>query len=571
MGKTVAIGVQDFGQLREYDNFYVDKTYFIKDWWENRDAVTLITRPRRFGKTLTMSMLDHFFSVKHKKDAWMFEGLSIWENAKYHELQGTYPVISLSFAGVKQDKFEDAYGKICSLLLEIYLQYEEELMNSQISESDKINFKSTQNVLLRQKEEKSLVCLNVVEDAVHTLSMQLYKYYGKKVLIFLDEYDTPMQEAYLNGYWKEMVSFIRNMFNNAFKTNPYMERAILTGITRISKESIFSDLNNLVVITSSTNIYEDVFGFTENEVFHAMDKIGLADKESVKLWYDGFVFGKLKDIYNPWSITQYLRTGKTDLYWANTSSNGLISKLLRESEYDFKMDFEKLLEGDCVETELDEQVIFDQLDDDPDAVWSLFLASGYLKIDSIIRDNPGDDPVYRLSLTNLEVKKMVQKLIKGWFKKGRVLSKFVAALLQGDIRGMNLYMNDIVLNTMSYFDSGKRPSTKEPENFYHGLVLGLIVEKASDYIVRSNRESGYGRYDIVMEPFDKKENAVIMEFKVFDEEDNEKTLDDTLANALAQIEEKKYETDLLAAGVTRDRIYKYGFAFEGKKVKIAKV
>ncbi len=571
MGKTVAIGVQDFGQLREYDNFYVDKTYFIKDWWENRDAVTLITRPRRFGKTLTMSMLDHFFSVKHKKDAWMFEGLSIWENAKYHELQGTYPVISLSFAGVKQDKFEDAYGKICSLLLEIYLQYEEELMNSQISESDKINFKSTQNVLLRQKEETSLVCLNVVEDAIHTLSMQLYKYYGKKVLIFLDEYDTPMQEAYLNGYWKEMVSFIRNMFNNAFKTNPYMERAILTGITRISKESIFSDLNNLVVITSSTNIYEDVFGFTENEVFHAMDKIGLADKESVKLWYDGFVFGKLKDIYNPWSITQYLRTGKTDLYWANTSSNGLISKLLRESEYDFKMDFEKLLEGECVETELDEQVIFDQLDDDPDAVWSLFLASGYLKIDSIIRDDPGDDPVYRLSLTNLEVKKMVQKLIKGWFKKGRVLSKFVAALLQGDIRGMNLYMNDIVLNTMSYFDSGKRPSTKEPENFYHGLVLGLIVEKASDYIVRSNRESGYGRYDIVMEPFDKKENAVIMEFKVFDEEDNEKTLDDTLANALAQIEEKKYETDLLAAGVTRDRIYKYGFAFEGKKVKIAKV
>ena len=417
-----------------------------------------------------------------------------------------------------------------------------------------------------------------MDDAIAALSLNmlcewLYRYYGKKCIVLLDEYDTPMQEAYINSFWDELVAYTRALFNNTFKTNPSLERAVMTGITRVSKESIFSDLNNLNVVTTTSDEYATCFGFTEKEVFAAMDEQGIPEdeKKNVKAWYDGFTFGQVTDIYNPWSVTSYLSKKKYDTYWANTSGNGLVSKLIREGDKGIKTEFEKLLKGECIEAKIDEQIIFSQLTGNRNAIWSLLLASGYLKVERIIREHTNDDPVYQLALTNFEVRKMFLKMIEGWFAQTGDFGEFISAMFKGDVKSMNRYMNEVALNTFSYFDTGNRPSgRKSPERFYHGFVLGLIVDKAEDYMVKSNRESGYGRYDVVMEPKDIKNMAVIMGFKVFDLEDDEKELADTAANALKQVEEKKYDADLLQRGIPVEHILKYGFAFEGEKCLIKK-
>ena len=362
------------------------------------------------------------------------------------------------------------------------------------------------------------------------------------------------------------------MFNNTFKTNPSMERAIMTGITRVSKESIFSDLNNLIVVTTTSDMYATDFGFTEEEVFTALDEQGYSedDKKNVKKWYDGFTFGKYTDIYNPWSITHFLKIGKYDTYWANTSGNGLVSHLIGGGDKNIKMDFENLMTGGCVEAAIDEQIVFSQLAGNKNAVWSLLLATGYLKCMEIIREKIEDTPIYRLVLTNFEVKKMFEKMVTGWFEKDESFNEFVKAMFKCDLRGMNVYMNKVALNTFSYFDAGRKPSEEnEPEKFYHGFVLGLLVDNAKNYVIKSNRESGYGRYDVVLEPKNKNDVAVIIEFKVYDREyDKENDLKDTAANALAQINENQYAADLIAQGISEERILKYGFAFQGKKCLI---
>ncbi|MBO4395746.1 MAG: AAA family ATPase [Eubacterium sp.] len=562
MKKTVSIGTQDFAFLRENDCFYVDKTGFIRNWWENADAVTLITRPRRFGKTLTMNMLDYFFSEKHAGRSDLFEGLDIWSDEKYRKLQGTYPVIFMTFAGVKATNFEDAVQGIKYQISSLFSSYPYLRKYDDFDEDEKDRLKKIGSEMSDAEAEYSL----------RLLSTLLEKYHGKKVLIFLDEYDTPLQEAYVQGYWKEMTEFIRTMFNNTFKTNPSMGRAIMTGITRVSKESIFSDLNNLEVVTTSSDEYATDFGFTEEEVFRAVEEQGYAEeiKDSVKRWYDGFTFGTHTDIYNPWSITHFLDKGKFDTYWANTSGNGMVSRLIQSGDKRIKMDFENLLSGGAVEAEIDEQIIFSQLEQNEEAIWSLLLASGYLKCDRIIQECPEEKAIYRLVLTNLEVKKMFDKMVKDWFRKDSSFNEFTEAMFKKDLRSMNQYMNRIALNTFSYFDTGNKPSEEsEPEKFYHGFVLGLMVDNAKNYNIRSNRESGFGRYDVVLEPKDKNDVAVIIEFKVYDEEyDKEKDLDDTAANALAQIEEKKYAVELIEKGIPEERIYKYGFAFQGKKCRI---
>jgi hypothetical protein len=400
--------------------------------------------------------------------------------------------------------------------------------------------------------------------AIHSLSNYLSRYYDKKVIILLDEYDTPMQEAYVNGYWDELVAFTRSMFNSTFKTNPYLERAIMTGITRVSKESIFSDLNNLEVVTTTSNKYTTSFGFTEKEVFDSMDEMGMTDKEKVKYWYDGFVFGKVKDIYNPWSILNLLDKGEYNTYWANTSSNSLVGKLLREGNANIKEKFETLMQGGIIESCLDEQIVYNQLGKKRDAIWSLLLASGYLKV--VEADIMNEH--YRLKLTNYEVERMFQNMILDWFDtEDDSYNDFVKALLLGDKKAMNAYMNKVALSTFSYFDTGKRPSGAEPERFYHGFVLGLLVELSGRYVLTSNRESGFGRYDVMLEPVNQEDNAIILEFKVYDSED-EATLSDTVTSALAQIEEKKYASILTDKGITPECIRKYGFAFEGKRVLI---
>lgn len=558
--KTIGIGKQDFAALRESNCFYVDKTSFIREWWESEDDVTLITRPRRFGKTLNMSMLECFFSVEYADRGDLFEGLSIWESEKYRALQGTYPVIFLSFANVKETSFCMTRKKICQMIAELYSRYAFMFECDEYTDSDR-------DFYHRVNENMDDVDASI---SIYYLAKFMYQYYGKKAVILLDEYDTPMQEAYVHGYWDELVSFTRGLFNSTFKTNPYLKRGIMTGITRVSRESVFSDLNNLEVITTTSEKYATSFGFTEKEVFAVLDEYGYSDrKEEVKYWYDGFTFGSHTDIYNPWSILNFLDKGKIETYWANTSSNSLIGKLVQEGDTDIKEKFEYLLTGKEIQCPVDEQIVYNQLDDDPDAIWSLLLAAGYLKVIDYEEKRAGKSQMYRLSLTNGEVLDMFCSMVRGWFKKsGRNYNSFVKALLAGDLRAMNAYINDVTLTTFSYFDTGKRPSGPEPERFYHDFVLGLLVDLRDRFEVLSNRESGFGRYDVMIRPKDiQKDDAYILEFKVHDPEDEE-TLADTVEAAHKQMEEKSYDAPLLAEGIPEERIHKYGVAFEGKKVLI---
>lgn len=560
MKKAISIGIQGFSDLREQDCFFVDKTNFIKEWWGKRDVVTLITRPRRFGKTLNMSMLDCFFSNKYANRADLFEGLSIWQDETYRKLQGTYPVIFLSFAAVKAGNLEDAKTQIKQEIARLYEENRYLLEGNVLSDNERKIYNST----TIQMDD------TMAQNALKTLSVWMERYYGKKVIILLDEYDTPMQEAYVQGYWDEFTSFVRSLFNASFKTNPYLERAIMTGITRVSKESIFSDLNNLRVVTTTSNLYADCFGFTEEEVFAALDEYGMGDKkDEVKQWYDGFTFGEHRDIYNPWSITNYLDEHRLYPYWASTSSNGLVSRLIRTASADVKEKMEDLLRGQAITVNFDEQIVYNQLDDNEEAIWSLLLASGYLKVQNIDYRGITLEPWYTLDITNIETLSMFMTMFRGWFKnKDANYNDFVKALLKGSLKEMNIYMNDVALATFSSFDTGKKLSEKsQPERFYHGFVLGLLVELRDRYQIRSNRESGYGRYDVMLTPVTEVDDAIVIEFKVH-EPDEEKSLQDTVRTALDQIKEKNYDAELLLQGIPADRIRHYGFAFEGKKVLI---
>ena len=602
MARVVGIGKQSFEDIRKKDCFYIDKTDFIKDWWESADDVTLITRPRRFGKTLNMDMLKCFFSNQYEGRKELFEELDIWKDEEYRELQGTYPVIFLSFADIKADNFKDTKNDLVSVINDAYKQHSYLLKSDKLTEAEKNMYEQLDNYAnnadINKKISNEIVCR-----AIKTLAGMLYKYYGKKVIIILDEYDTPMQEAYMNGYWDELVALTRSLFNSTFKTNPYLERGIMTGITRVSKESIFSDLNNLKVVTTTSREYATSFGFTEKEVFDALDEVNISnEKAAVKEWYDGFTYGDVKDIYNPWSIINYLQTGKIDSYWTDSSSNGIVNKLIKTGTPDVKEAMAVLISGGVIEKKIDEQIVFDQLDKNEDVIWSLLLASGYLCIESYKEVGRLKRKIYGLKLTNLEVERMFEVMIEQWFGEEKFnYNNFVKSLLNGDIESMNEYMNRVTRGVISYFDTGKTPSDEEPErlascydcrgvangsslnccsnlyamtekssHFYHGLVLGLMVDQVDNYILSSNRESGFGRYDIMLEPIDKNNEklpGIVIEFKVFNQK-KEDTLEETVENALRQIKEKDYDAELIKRGVKEENIQHYGFAFRGKEVLI---
>lgn len=558
--RPISIGNDGFYEIRKNNAFYVDKTAFIKEWWEELDKVTLITRPRRFGKTLNMQMLGCFFSERYAgKGEELFDGLDIWKEEKYRQLQGTYPVIFLSFANVKKDTYASAREGIISVIDDLFKNFKRSWKNDSDEQKKEYSFMS----LTKESSDTQIA------NSLHELSSYLEFRYDKKCLIFLDEYDTPLQEAYVRGYWDEMSYLIRDLFNSTFKTNPSMERGVMTGITRVSKESIFSGLNNLNVITTTSRQYETAFGFTEKETFDALEEYGLSDmKSDVREWYDGFTFGDTPDVYNPWSIVNFLKKRELQPYWANSSNNGLINRQLRLADASIKSQMETLMNGGSIKTKLDEEIIFSQLDRNPKAIWSLFLAGGYLKV--VKREFDGSWFDYTLTLTDKEVRLMFEQMINGWFSESvNSNNEFIHAMINGDVDGMNVYINMIASISFSSFDVGNRPSeSTTPERFYHGFVLGLLVSERNRYLIRSNRESGYGRYDICMYPKKKDLPGIIIEFKVQNENAGEETLSDTADIALQQIEAKDYASDLKSEGV--EDILKYGFAFAGKKVFIKK-
>ena len=556
MPRTVAIGVQSFAELRERGYFLVDKTSFIADWWHSADQVTLICRPRRFGKTLNMDMVECFFSNRYASRTDLFNELDVWNDAGLRCEQGTWPVVSLSFSAAKGASAEAVVRRMCEQIARAWRQHRDDINADSLGDQERD--------LLEGRTP--FVDPMVAPNSLARLCELLEKSAGKRCIVLLDEYDTPLHEAWVGGFWHEVSEFVRAFFNSSFKSNPSMERALLTGITRVARESIFSDLNNPKVVSATSPEYATSFGFTQDEVFAAMEEFGLRERGQVKDWYDGFTFGGVSDIYNPWSITNYLDSGRFAPYWANTSGNALISKIVREGDADLKSDFEVLLSGGSVEKRFDEQVSFDELGRRPGAVWGLLVAGGYLRIETAGPDHADGST---LKITNREVALSFDGMVRGWFDAvSSRYNAFVRALLAGDLDAMNVYMNDVALDTFSTFDTGKRASGLEPERFYHGFVLGLLVELRGRYLICSNRESGFGRYDVLLEPVDPKaDDGIILEFKVHNPR-KEATLEDTVSAAKQQIVDKRYASDLEAKGLAPERIHAYGFAFEGKRVLI---
>ncbi|MBO4295373.1 MAG: AAA family ATPase [Desulfovibrio sp.] len=555
MARKIATGAQSFSFLRENNAFYIDKTKFIKEWWENLDQITLITRPRRFGKTLMLDTVRTFFSPEFADHGDIFEGLSIWKEEKFHKLHGKIPVIFLSFADIKCVTIEKTKYLIKYALENLYKSYRFLLDCEGFFTNDERTMFASVNRLMSD---------DMMQIAVKDLSKYLKQFYGVSPLVLIDEYDTPMQEAWSHNYWDELTSFMRGFFNSTFKTNPYIDRGLITGITRISRESLFSDFNNLEVITATSEKYADCFGFTEAEVFEAMDEFDLSEKQKVKSWYDGFIFGDIHDIYNPWSITQYLAKKRFRPYWANTSSNTMATDLIGQGDAKIKQLTESLLIGNSIVVNFDEEIVFSQLHEDVGAIWSFLLAAGYVKVLSY-KDEISE---YEITLTNHEVTLIFEKNIKEWFSKPKIAnitSEFYQALMQADLRTINSAIQRISIETFSWFDT----SGKEPERFYHAFVLGMLVDLKASYALESNRESGKGRYDIMLIPKDaSKHPGIVIEFKSLDPHRGEKELADTAKAALEQIRSLSYAASLTARGVPEDRILTFGFAFKGKDVLV---
>ena len=560
MARTISIGAQGYEGLRANGYFYVDKTGFVRDWWRAGDAVTLICRPRRFGKTLNLDTVRCFLSAEFAgRGEELFGGLEVWGDPGMRALQGTVPVVALSFAKVKATCYDDMLRVICGIVSREVDGHPELRGWEGLTDGDR------ERLAAVRPSMDAATCA----DAINLLCDLLRRRHGVAPVVLLDEYDAPMEAAWVYGYWDRAVGFLRQLMNATFKTNPALGRALITGVTRVSRESIFSDLNNLTVVTTSTPKYQTCFGFTQAEVDEALAEYGMASlRDDVRAWYDGFVFDGVGHIYNPWSLTQFLESGGFfDAYWANTSGNGLVSEVVRGGDDELKADFEELMRGGSVEKVIDEQVVFSELRTRPNAVWALLLAAGY-----VVAPDPTPAMVAttprRLRLTNREVELSFDRMAEGWFAEaGGDWGRFARALLRGNAEEAGDYLSDVMLCCMSSFDGARRSAESEPERFYHGLVLGLLASLRGRYAVESNRESGYGRYDVALVPTDGAEGAdpaVVIEFKVFDPK-REQSLEDTVARARAQVEERAYVAGLVERGIAPERIRVYGIAFRGKE------
>lgn len=550
------VGQDIFSKIIEQKLDLIDKTLFIKDIFDDMADVILITRPRRFGKTLNLTMLYQFLVAEafFQKTAGLFAGLNITkvEDGKYMEHQGKYPAIFVTFKDVKDHRFEHAYACMQKLIQNVFSEHRYLLNSDKLEEEDKNLFKT----FLRGEAKQS-----DIEDSFLFLSKHLYNYYGVKPWLLIDEYDTPLQAAYIHGYYEEMISSMRGLFGSALKTNPYLHKAVITGILRISKESLFSGLNNLEVYSVLQNEYSQYFGFTEKEMDYIIKKSGLEEKAAdIQQWYNGYKFGETI-VYNPWSIVNCVKkAGAISPYWVNTSGNDLIRNLLIKSKTEFKEQFEKLLQGIAIEKMIDEHVTFGDLNNNLGAAWSLLLAAGYLKASSSrIIDKK---TVYALEIPNFEVEVLYCNMIEQWLAGTQDImwfNQFLEYLLNGEIEKFTKYLKEVMLQIVSVHDVAK-----EPEAFYHGLMLGFVasLDKAR-YEIKSNKESGYGRYDIALIPKDITKKAIILELKSIEDV---KDLASKAEEALAQINQKEYESEIKSRGI--DNIVKIGIAYCGKELAV---
>ena len=549
----IGIGESDFKGLRIRNNYYIDKTMYIKNIIDNQSRVILVTRPRRFGKTLNMSMLKYYFDCTQKDNKELFEGLKILEQEdKYTSKLGYYPVIYLTLKDVQDTTYENMILYLKTAILDMYQEHIYLLKSDKIYEFEKERIKE---ILFGREDEVTL------KNSIKELSKYLSRHYEKPCILLIDEYDVPLQNAYVEGYYDEAVKFFKTFYGTTFKDNPYLEKTVLTGVSRVAKESIFSGANNFDVYTVLDNEFADDFGITEEEMDKIIQDFDVQDeKKEIKKWYDGYRIGNVEGIYNPWSIINYLNRKELMPYWVNTSSNDLIKLVLKNSSK-IKEKIEKLLKDEEIEVPINLETVIVGIENNEDNIWGLMLGTGYLKVTEVVNLA---EHIYKVKLPNYEIKLLFQQIITEWFR-NKVIGNDLKSILK-DLVTLNLKEYEkkfvvLVREMFSYMDVGENTA----ENFYHAFVLGMLVGLKDTYYVNSNRESGYGRYDIMLEPKDKKGNSFIMEFKVLEDKE-EKTIEDTIENAKKQIEEKGYEQNLKERGF--NNITKMVYAFKGKEVKM---
>ena len=549
----IGIGESDFKILRIKKDYYIDKTKYIKDIIDNRSKVLLITRPRRFGKTLNMSMLRYYFDCTKKDNKELFEGLKIMkQDEKYTSKLGYYPCIYLTLKDAGLQSYELMIMQLRTLLMDIYYENRYLLEEAEMAPGERNTFNK---ILLAEANEIEII------NGIKMLSKIMSTYYNKPVMLFLDEYDVPLQNAYVEGYYEKCIKFFKTFYGITFKDNPNLEKTILTGVSRVAKESIFSGANNFHVYTVLDDEFSDDFGITEKEMDKIIDDFEIQDqKEEIKKWYDGYTIGNTEGIYNPWSILNYLTDKKLIPYWVNTSSNDLIKLILKNSAT-VKEKIEQLLRDEEIEVPINLETVIVGIEKNEENIWGLLLGTGYLKVTEVVDLAHG---IYKVKIPNYEIKFLFQNIIREWFNDkviGNNLNTILKDLVTLNLEEFEEKFKQLVIEMFSFMDVGKNTA----ENFYHAFVLGMLVGLKDSYYVKSNRESGFGRYDIMLEPKDKNENSFVMEFKVYKEE-KEKTIEDTIENAKKQIEERRYVDDLEEKGYTN--ITKMVFAFKGKEVKM---
>jgi hypothetical protein len=556
MHKRLPVGISDFKQIIDGNYAYVDKTLLIQEILDKGTQVSLITRLRRFGKTLNLSMLRYFFEKSEEDRSYLFRSLKIWKETNYQNFQGQFPVIFLTLKDIKHSSWQETLQSFRLVIANEFVRHAYLLEGNFLTADEKELFHLFQNPLSTEVNQ------TLYEASLLFLMKWLHSYHKKRVVLLIDEYDTPAHASFIGGYYDSFISFLRNWLSSALKDNPYLELGILTGILRIAKESIFSGLNNIETFTILDEAFQDKFGLLEYEVKELLEENNLSHKlEEMKQWYNGYRICSCKNIYNPWSVLSCIsKNGSLAPYWVNTSENALMKELIAKGTGSFKADIEQLLKGNSIEKNIDDGIVFSELHQSPNAIWSLLLYSGYLTL----QNTPSYGTPCQLRIPNIEVNELYKLMVLNWFEKSinednyRLLLK---SLINGDIETFSQIFQEFMLSSVSVFDV----PLEESEKIYHGFVLGMLIGLKDDYEVRSNRESGLGRYDVMLIPKNHNDLGIIMEFKKVGRFEKI-TLEDAVESALRQIEDKQYAQELIARGIKN--ILYIGFGFEGKQVLI---